>query len=91
MSEVIRIKWRDRYGEFLKDPVKVYKKKIQHSVRMIKRYRELIRMHEEKIKLYNHLIELVESGKLKKPENLEEASEKYISGIKRFLGLKEVK
>ena len=84
------MKWKERYEEFAKDPIKVYRKKIEHSRRLIERYKELIEKHQKKIERLKKLIELAESGKLKRPENLEGASKKYVDGIKAFLGLKEV-
>ena len=91
MSETIRIRWKERYEEFLKNPAEVYRKKMMESIRLIERYKRLIEKHQKKIERLKKLIRLAESGKLKKPENLEGASEKYINGMTRFLGLKEVK
>jgi len=91
MSETVRVKWKEAYKEFLKNPAEVYRKKMMESVRLIERYKRLIEKHQKKIERLKKLIELAESGKLKKPENLEGASKKYVDGIKAFLGLKEVK
>ena len=89
MSETIRLKWKERYEEFLKNPAEVYKRKLRHSVMMIKRYRELIKKHEEKIERLKNLIELAEEGKLGKPKDLEKASRKYMRKIEEFLDMKE--
>jgi len=90
MSEAIRIRWRERYEEFLKNPAEVYRKKMVKSIRLIERYKKLIEKHQKKIERLKKLIELAESGRLKKSKNLEEASKKYVDGIKASLGLKEV-
>jgi len=88
MSETIRLKWKEKYEEFIKDPVKVYRRKIERSKRLIERYKELIEKHQKKIKRLEALIELVESGAIKFDVDPEEASKEYIARIYGFLGLK---
>ena len=88
MSEAIRLRWKEKYEEFIKDPVKVYRKKIERSKRLIERYKELIEKHQKKIKRLETLIELVESGAIRFNVDPEKASKEYIAGIHWFLDLK---
>ena len=88
-DSTIRLKWKEGYRKFLENPVEVYYKRILESVRLIEKYKRLIEYHKRKIERLRKLINVVKSGKFKKPENLEALSLKYMEGIGRFLGLEE--